>query len=801
MGLAGFDNELLVSMVEESHDMIFLIRMDNASIVYINSSVTETLGYSLGELNMQGIEGIRRPMKPDESFSEHLENLDAEQTLTDYAMVRRKDGLEIPVEVRAKVIEQKGVRYNLAMARDISERYESGILYRDFIEGSNELVTRIDGQGRFLYINPKVEKVFGLSVKECVGRAAFEFIHPDDRRATEEAFESWLQSGRSHVVHENRQVAVDGTVHHILWQIHLHYDKSGKLLYMNSSGSDITDRVRAEQELSALNAELEEAVQLRTDALLQNMAFLESYKEALDANYIVSKSDKAGLITYVNENFLEITGYRREEVLGRPHSIVRSPDTPKELFVELWKTIMAKRVWRGVLKNRKKDGNAYWVDIVIVPILNAQGEIHEFIAVRHDITELVNKRNELEKIAFFDPLTGLPNRTRLIRDIEMAANPMVALINIDKFSSINDFYGHVIGDGLIRVLAHTLEREAECNDYTIYRLQGDEFAVLGSYEDEEQFVAWVRKTVEQLNQQSVLLEENEIVYDLSAGLSYQGKGMLLTTADIALKVAKKSQQGVVLYDDTMSISTIYENNIQWAKKLKKAIREERITAYYQPLVNNTTGAWEKYEVLVRMIDEDGSVISPFFFLSIAKQSRQYYHLTRIVMEKAIETFNAFDASFSINLSIDDILDPELQAYLFEQIERHGIGKKLIFELVESEGIENFSAVSAFVKRAKSLGCRLAIDDFGTGYSNFEYLMRLNADFIKIDGSLIKGMADDANARAIVATIVAFAKQTGLKTVAEFVKDEQIHKIVHEMGIDYSQGYLFSEPMATPPLCP
>ena len=798
MSLQAFDMELFETMTEEAHDMVFLIRMEDGLVIYVNRSGIEGLGYSLEELQRIGIHSIRRALEGEALFDEHLKELTEEAALTDYALVRRKDGTEIPVEVKAKMIRSGGIDYNLALVRDISERIESGILYRDFVEGANELVTRVDGEGTILYTNHKSETVFGLKPKECLGRSAFEFVHPEDLERTRRDFESWKAGERDHVSYENRQLGASGRVVHILWNIRIHRNPDGTVEYINSIGSDITERVAMERELAALNDALEEQVAKRTVALKQNMAFLESYKQAIDANNIVSKSDRNGNITYVNDNFLEVTGYSREEVIGRKHSIVRHEDTSAVVFVEMWETITAKKIWKGVLKNRKKDGSYYWVDIVIMPILDEEGEIFEYIAVRHEITELIDKREELEEIAYLDRLTGLGNRQKLLEDLERAVEPKIALLDIDNFSATNDFYGHGIGDALIAALASAVNEEIGERPYRCYRLHGDEFALLATDGECDAFVEWTRDLVRKLNVRSIAIEGNEIIFDLSAGISCGTRSELLATADIALKRAKHGQHSVMRYEESMSIANTYANNIGWSKKLKEAIRDNRITVYYQPLVNNKSGSWEKYEALLRMIDEDGKVISPFFFLGIAKQSRQYLALTKIVVEKSFETFRELDASFSVNLTIDDILDPELQEYLLEMIGRYGVGNKLIFELVESEGIENFEQVSGFIERVKALGCRLAIDDFGTGYSNFEYLMRLKADFIKIDGSLIKNMDVDENARAIVATIVDFAKKTGLKSVAEFVKDETIQEIVLSMGIDYSQGFHFSEPRLLPP---
>ncbi|MBS4069617.1 MAG: EAL domain-containing protein, partial [Sulfurimonas sp.] len=180
-------------------------------------------------------------------------------------------------------------------------------------------------------------------------------------------------------------------------------------------------------------------------------------------------------------------------------------------------------------------------------------------------------------------------------------------------------------------------------------------------------------------------------------------------------------------------------------------------------------------------------------LEVAKQTRQYFDITRAVIRQSFEMFKDKDVEFSINLSIKDILEIQMSEYILNMLERYNIGSRVVFEIVESESIENFEGVIHFINQVKKHNCKIAIDDFGTGYSNFEYLIKLKADFLKIDGSLIKNLDKDKNALVVVSTIVEFSKKLGMKTIAEFVENEEIFKIVKDLGIDYSQGYYFSAP--------
>jgi len=553
-----------------------------------------------------------------------------------------------------------------------------------------------------------------------------------------------------------------------------------------------------------INTTKEDEIQIITDEfnflskeLDKNLAFLSSYKKVMDAGSIVSKSDINGKITYANRNFIKISGYTSKELIGSPHSLVRHPDTPTETFKELWTTIKNKKMWKGILKNKRKDGTHYWVEIVIKPILDENDEITEFIAVRTDITELIEQREELKRTTNIDKLTGLYSRFKLLSDLEETTQPSLAFLNIDNFRQVNDFYGHYFGDLLIKEISKALFELSKKNKHIkLYRTQADEFAILAQLsEDYEKstFYSNILVMLKKINNHHIEIQKEEISINLTAAISYEDKDILLSTANMALKEAKRQKLELVTYKDSYSMDKQYEDNIKWTIKLKNAINDDRIVPFFQPIVNNKTGEFEKYESLVRLIDEENKVISPFFFLDIAKQTRYYNTLTKIMIEKSFERFKDETHEFSINLTVDDILNKEIKTYILKMLKKYDISKRVVFEIVESESIENFEKVSKFIEEVKSKGCKIAIDDFGTGYSNFEYLMKLKADYIKIDGSMIKNIDTDENAKMVVATIVDFAKKMNMKTIAEFVENEKILDVVNELGIDYSQGYHFSAP--------
>jgi len=262
---------------------------------------------------------------------------------------------------------------------------------------------------------------------------------------------------------------------------------------------------------------------------------------------------------------------------------------------------------------------------------------------------------------------------------------------------------------------------------------------------------------------------------------------------MALKESKKSKKEFVIYSDTISVHNDYKNNIKYSNLLRNAIDEDKVVVEYQPIYNLHTKAIEKFEALVRIIDNNNQIIYPNTFLDISKQTRLYHELTRKVIKDAFAIISNTANEISVNITADDILDSDTSTYILNSLDSIKNPEKVVFELVESEGIENFEQIGLFVTKVKTYGAKVAIDDFGTGYSNFDYLIKLQADYIKIDGSLIQNLDQDKNHYAVVETIVEFAKKNRLKTIAEFVHSQAILDKLYLLGIDYAQGFFIGKP--------
>ncbi|MCT7622082.1 EAL domain-containing protein [Aliarcobacter butzleri] len=521
---------------------------------------------------------------------------------------------------------------------------------------------------------------------------------------------------------------------------------------------------------------------------------LKQYNEATKDSNIISTADLKGNITYVNDKFCEVSLYTYEEVLGKPHSIVRAEEDD-EIFQQLWETIKNKKVWYGVLKNRKKNGEFYWVNINIRPILDEKNEIIEYIAIRHEITDLVLKTEELKRNLRLDSLTNIGNRYKLIEDVSKSVNPCISILDIVSFSDVNDFFGYKTGDNVLKIVARKIEKLLiDKENYKVYRDHSDTFCIVAENEDRDKFIKNVDEISKTIAKVPIVIKSRELYVQLSYVFSFESKENLLETANI-IKRYSHANKNIIIYDKALELEKDYEKNIFWTLKIKKALDEDKIVPYFQPIYNLKTNKIEKYEALVRLIDGN-NVISPYYFLDISKKSKQYLQLTKTMIQKTFDYFKDKDFEFSINLTFEDIKSEYISSFIIELLKEYEIGHRVVFEIVESEEIDNFRKINEFFVTIREYGCKIAIDDFGSGYSNFEYLAKLNVDYIKIDGSLIKDILKNKSSQNIVSMLVNFAKGQKVKTIAEFVSNKDILNKVRELGIDYVQGYYIKEPIAS-----
>ncbi|MDO9305275.1 MAG: EAL domain-containing protein [Sulfuricurvum sp.] len=508
------------------------------------------------------------------------------------------------------------------------------------------------------------------------------------------------------------------------------------------------------------------------------------------------------MIQYVNPAFCRILGYTEEELYG-------TSITDHLGDLSILGNCMANVQARGHCNDQetifiRKDSTIVHISKNVQALYDQEGNIHSVLVSIRDMTALHKLNKELMD-SKHDALTNLPNRRKLLSDIDdMDSAFNIVLLNIDSFKEVNTFYGHKIADQLLIAFATELVEYAKgMKESTVYKLPVDEYVILiKSACNQVEVSECITKLSLHLNKKIFTAVDQEISLNVTIGIAgcksddvqIDDKKEVMAYADMALKLAKKTRKNYLYYDDSFHIKEDYENNLSWIKRLRNAIDEDRVVPFYQPIVNAKTLKTEKYEALIRIIEKDGTVIPPIEFLEISKKVRLYHQLTRIMIDKVMEELSNHPLiQCSINLSIVDINDNAMNAYIIDKIKHSPYAHQIIFEILESEGIENYDRVNEFITEVKKYGVKIAIDDFGAGYSNFVYITKLDIDYIKIDGSIIRTIDTNITSQIITKTIIDFASQLNIQTIAEFVCNEDVSNYVKHLPLTHLQGYYFGEP--------
>ena len=414
------------------------------------------------------------------------------------------------------------------------------------------------------------------------------------------------------------------------------------------------------------------------------------------------------------------------------------------------------------------------------------------------LQHIINLYKEIENQLYIDALTKLKNRFSLLKDIKNAVHPAVVIIDINDFRTINELYGVHIGNEVLISFANALKQFARNKDFQVYRIAGDEFVFFKDslHIGVEHCITLLDTFFASMEDKKIYIPQiDDVIYlELSAGVSFE-KENTLGTADMALNKAKVIHKQFVFYHNALDSINEIKQGAWWKKRIIHGIENSLFVPFFQPIVDKD-GKIVKYEALMRFRqEEDGivSFVSPLEFLEVASKTKHYNQISEMMLLKSLDICARVNEPISLNLNYQDILNKSLHEKLKKAILHHDIGKKVIFEIVESQSIQSYPLLQNFIAEFKTYGVRFAIDDFGTGFSNFTHIFELSPDFIKIDGSLIKNIHVDKKSYELVKAIVFFSKELGIQTIAEFVHAKEVFDITLKLGIDQFQGYYFSEP--------
>lgn len=551
-----------------------------------------------------------------------------------------------------------------------------------------------------------------------------------------------------------------------------------------------------------------EQERIRSRAQLSKLS--QAVEQSADAVTIISTE---GLIEYVNPRFMELTGYSRDEVIGREATFLCVSTWEAAKFQAILADLKQGACWKGEFRNRSKSGELYWSTGTLSPICDESGQITHFVSTSEDYTELRKARDTIEQLAFYDPLTDLPNRRLMIDRIQKSIDvarrngSKIALMymDLDKFKSINDSLGHTVGDELLKEVSRRLRESIRPQD-TVARFGGDEFTLLLTGITELGDVIQMAERVLEKIQQPIHIQQQELLVTTSLGITlFPGDGddleTLLRNADLAMYHAKSlGRNNFQFYTDEIHQRALSQVDLE--RQLRQAIEAEQFVLYYQPQLDLATGQIVGVEALVRWINDRGDVVPPDVFIPLAEETGLIEPIGTWVLRKALqemrilETKLGYPVKVAINLSAIQFRRAEhLKQTVRQALDDMGVDPAMLeLELTESMLVDNVQSTIETLHELRELGVSLAIDDFGIGYSSLNYLKRFPIDILKIDRSFVRDIETNPSDAAITAAIVALGHELKLKVVAEGVENKAQLSFLQQHGCDFYQGYFFSPPV-------
>jgi len=551
---------------------------------------------------------------------------------------------------------------------------------------------------------------------------------------------------------------------------------------------------------------------------------LASVAEDLRISAIAFETHEALLITdchprilRVNQAFQDITGYTAEEVIGRNPNLLRAEKKTRAFYEEMWATIFREGKWSGEILDKRKDGQVFPVWLTITAVTAPDGTLTHYVGSFFDITERKKAEEQINRLAFFDALTGLPNRRLLLDRLQRALVASarsgrygaIMFIDLDNFKALNDTQGHDCGDLL---LVDIVQRLQDCvrEDDTVARLGGDEFVVV--LEDLSRQPGQAAAQAEEVGEkirlaigQPCTVRECEFRSTASIGINlFMGHEStaetLLKYADIAMYQAKGGGRNTVRFFDP-DMQAALEARMALESDLHRALAEQQLSLYYQPQVDDT-GRILGAEALVRWIHPQRGVISPAQFIPVAEESSLIIDIGHWVLETACRQLALWscdgrkrDLSLAINVSARQFKQDDFVDRIAAMIKAHRIDPSLLkLELTESVVLEELHDVVRKMLALKALGIGLSMDDFGTGYSSLSHLKQLPLDQIKVDQSFVRDIATDVNDAVMVQTIINMAHNFRMNVIAEGVETEVQLAFLRQHGCMAYQGYFFSRPV-------
>ncbi len=523
-------------------------------------------------------------------------------------------------------------------------------------------------------------------------------------------------------------------------------------------------------------------------------------------------TDKNGLILTVNKAFSNITGYKKNEVMGKTPKVIKSNKHERNFYQTIWKTLDQEGYWEGEIWNRKKNGEAFLEWLSINSIVDKKNKTIHYIGFFHDITGQKKIEEDIQYLSYYDALTTLPNRfmfqDKLLKAIHNAKknkNSKIALlyINLDRFKNINDTLGHVIGDLLLIEVSHRLQ-ELIPKDNTLSRLSGDDFAILIPFIDDENMVLNFAQTILDDFKKPFKIKERDIFITVSIGISLypeNGEGVRTLLKNSELAMFKAKEKGWNCYQFFFSDMNIYkEEDFVLENRLRKALSNNEFILYYQPQFDARTNKIIGAEALIRW-NYNNEIISPFRFIPLAEEIGSIIPIGNWVLKTACSQLKKWhqlgfqNLNISINLSPHQFKNNDIVSEIKKMLlETNLPPENITFEITESITMYHNKQILKLLSEIKQLGVNLAIDDFGTGYSSLSYLKNFPIDQLKVDKSFVLDSLTDEKLVAIIDTIITLGHNLNLKVTAEGIETIEHLNLLNKLHCDIIQGFYYGKPV-------